>query len=224
MTMRLRRKRKAERVTRHETPWCPPVVAFYKGSTIRETYAQWWSPHYDSDLSDFLFALCPRSSRFNSVPEGYDDAFQHGGGEPMKSAWKVKVGRTVKLSLVLTYPLHTRHERSVTVTTKRFGEVFGAAHDFYADIYRRDNKAWLRQHGKKVAPRAAANLLNRASGLLVWGHDMSDLVFESLHFEFGPEARAALDKYKNQNQKRSAKLDFDIRRRSIGTVTFGIGS
>lgn len=243
MSKRLSRKR----VHIHPVPWHPPVVAFRKGSAIREAYAQWWKPHYDSDLSDFLDAID------RSALDGEDDAFSNGYRSETARPWKVKPGKTVKVRIALDYPLVIGVDGVVSISTKRFGEIFGHAHDMYVAVYKRDDAEW-KKTGKKAAPKVGRVKIpgvkrpvcmdNRALGPLVWGHDMSDLVFESMCFEFSPEAREAFDAYQRKRDAalkklkrgpgtfilrphprlKSAKLAFDIKRHVLGTVSFGIGS
>jgi hypothetical protein len=241
----------APRVASHETPWHPPVVAFWKGSVIREAYAKWWQPEYHSDLSDFLWAIGPRGS---STPEGLDETFMREQKFRHPSAIrhqrKVVPGKTIKVRIVLDYPLREKQERVVEVSTKRFGEIFGIAHDMYRDVYKRDAAAWKKK-GHKAPPiigktKGGVTLLNRRESALVWGHDMGDLAFESMHFEFDLGAKAFLDAYEKARKaeirahkshgrytilhpKISAKslnrkLRFDTKKYIVGTVTFGIGS
>jgi hypothetical protein len=185
-----------KRVTWHEPPWFPPVVAFYKGSQLRETYAQWWSPHWNSDLGDVLHAIGPRGS---STPEGLEDCFGRGR---LRKDWKSPAAKTINVAVEISAYLSEKQSRVVQVSSKRFGEVFGVAHDLYADVYKRDDAEW-KKAGKGRVPTAGeqwqedvkagkvtkkeagfrTGLVNRARGRLVWGHEMGDLSFEGLHFE-----------------------------------------
>lgn len=205
-----------KRVTSHDTPWHPPVVAFRNGSTIREAYAQWWQPHHNSDLFDFMQALCSRSAS-----DGIDDAFLNGYGSKVGRRWKPVPGKTIKVRLVLEYPLVNPVSGTVDVSTKRFGEIFGVAHDMYRAVYERDDA----ERGGKPAPRVGkvklpgmkkpVTMLNRRPGKLVWGHDMSDLAFESMHFEFSPEARVAFDAYQKGRDAALKKLKLKCGRRRV---------
>lgn len=221
-------KKPAEFVELNKTPWYPPVVAFREGSSIREAYAQWWAPELGSDLDTLLRAIAPRSA-----PEGIDEAF---GGEKMRSKWKITKGEGVKVLLVLTYPLCVKYDREIVLHTKRFGDVFGRAHDLYREIYALDDAGW-KEKGYKRAPIIGkknlvsgqkVNLMNRQGGTYVWGHDLTDLVFEGLYFEPSAEAKIYLKAHRafqkrKTHPKGTKPPRFNVKH-CIGTVTFGIGS
>lgn len=203
-----------KRVTWHKTPWSPPVVAFYKGSQLRETYAQWWSPDWNSDLADVLHAIGPRGS---STPEGYEDCFGRGR---VRKDWKRPAAKTINVAVEIGAYLSEKQSRVIRVSSKRFGDVFGVAHDLYADVYKRDDAEW-RKAGKKQAPTVgeqareaikagtvtkkeagfAVGLVNRARGRLVWGHEMGDLVFEGLHFSPSDTVAEWLKRYREAHEK-----------------------
>jgi hypothetical protein len=230
------RGRSQESQERHQVPFHPPVVAFRKGSAIRKAFAQWWRPAGGSDLGELLEAISPRASC-----DGLDDAFVRGYSSGERR-WKVTPGREIKVRIVLDYPLSFAAEGVVSVSTKRIGEIFGHAHDMYLGIYKRDDA----DRRGKPAPRVGvkkfgkltAKCMNRAPSSLIWGHDMSDLVFEGVRFEFNPEAREALDAF--QDARRASiklmrsrggrgamkwpKLKLDVKKHVLGTVTFDIGS
>ena len=222
-------KKSVKLVEQHKVPWYPPVVAFRKGSSIREAFAQWWAPELGSDLDKLLRAITPRTA-----PEGIDEAF---GGEQMRQKWKVKPGKMVCVKIVLDYPLREPYERALQVSTKRIGDVFGIAHDLYREVYAFDDADWKRKGhkrapiiGKKKLPNGMqVNLMNRQGGSKVWGHDLTDLVFEGLCFEPSPEARVLLDAFGAENKRKTKRLvkAKPLRFNSkhvIGTVTFQIGS
>lgn len=226
MTKR-KRLTKAEMIAR-QVPWVPPVVAFRKGSSIREAFAKWWQPDLYSDLYYLLDAICPRTA-----PAGIDEAF---GGEKMRQKWKPKPGKTVLVNIRLDYPLREVWERPFKVSTKRIGEVFGLAHDLYRQIYLLDDAEWLKNGhkqapivGKKTLPGGQkVDLLNRQGGSHVWGHDITDLVFESFCFEPSPKAQEFLEAHRMfMKRKRPPKNvkppRFNVKH-CIGTVSFFIGS
>jgi hypothetical protein len=226
MTKR-KRLTKSQMIARR-VPWMPPVVAFRKGSSIRETFAQWWEPDLHSDFYYLLTAICPRTAC-----AGVDEAF---GGEKMRHKWKSKSGKTVLLDIRLDYPLREAWERPFKVSTKRIGEVFGLAHDLYREIYLLDDVVWLKNGhkqapivGKKTLPGGQkVNLLNRQGGAHVWGHDIIDLVFESFSFKPSAKATAYIEAHRafsarKRPPKNAKPPRFNVKH-SIGTVSFFIGS
>lgn len=98
----------------------------------------------------------------------------------------------VKLRIILDYPLTNHWYSDIKIKASRLGEIFGIAYDMYCHIYQLDDTEWQKQGHQDKAPsqgdlkRAEGKdgpfLLNRARGSYVWGHDMSDLVFESVGF------------------------------------------
>lgn len=223
-------KKTRKRVTWHETPWVPPVVAFYKGSKLREVYAQWWSPHWNSDLADVLHATGPRGS---STPEGLEDCFGRGR---VRKDWKRPPGKTINVAVEISAYLSEKQSRVVQVSSKRFGDVFGIAHDLYADVYKRDDAEW-RKVGKKKAPTAGeqwqeaiddgkvskkeagfrTGLVNRARGRLVWGHEMGDLAFEGLCFAPSDVVAEWLKRYREAH----AKMTKEARKKQPGIIIMG---
>lgn len=180
----------------HAVPFSPPVEAFSPGSAIRETFALWWTAemstpeaaarpvevgsmirvggrHTDPyDLKE-LFKILRRKHRVR--PEG------------PRLLWpddKSEEPPVMKVNVRITYPLHQPKERDFDIKLSRIGDVFGFAYDLYREVY--DTEDAMREKGTP-APRVGERgghpkCMNRASGPLVWGHDMGDLIFESLHF------------------------------------------
>jgi hypothetical protein len=211
----------------HSVPWLPLVVAFRAETSIRETFAQWWEPQSCTVLDHLLRGICDRSAS-----AGVDEAL---GGEKMRHGWKPRPGKTLRLEILLDYPFREPVKRSVQIGSKRFGEVFGLAHDIYREVYALDDAHWS-QHGHEQAPvvgkrklpgGSTVNLLNRQGGAFVWGHDITDLHFESLCFEPSAEALAYLKArrafFKKKQPKDAKPPRFNVRH-SIGTVSFFIGS
>ncbi len=155
------------------------VDAFHEGALIREAVAQYWAPEYtlgtsggasrDSALSQIMW---------NVFPQGLLQC--HGRS-------KTDFGFLVEVRIILTYPLHEYWEATVKIPANRIGEVFAIAYDIYKHIYDLDNSEWQSEGHQDAAPRGRAAILNRASGKYVWGHDMRDLVFESIGFLVNPE-------------------------------------
>lgn len=210
----------------HPVPWMPHVVAFRGGSSIRKTFAQWWEPD-GGDLGHLLFSVGRPGAK-----DGIDEAF---GGETLRDKWKPKPGKLLRLEILLDYPLRTPLRRTFEVSTKRFGEVFGLAHDLYREVYAADDAHW-KQHGhaqapiigkKKLPSGRQVNLLNRQGGAYVWGHDIVDLAFEALLFQPSAEAAAYLKArrafFKKKQPKGAKPPRFNVKH-SIGVVSFHIGS
>ncbi len=217
------------------------INEFYEGAALREVVADYFTPDHadqatkyqddkvDRDstaLWDLYYKIIPRGSLKRL---GRDDEYSF----------------PVRLRILITYPLQETWEAEFEIPANRFGEVFSIAHDMYCHIYDLDDDAWRVDGHQDNAPRAGGKSLKRAKGKYVWGHDMSDLVFEGLAFTPNPnwpmvkkkkmgfvdltkgetfkDAMKKPDEYKLvleaiDKDKHSAEAPF------IGTVTFHIGS
>jgi len=152
----------------HDVPFdTMRIDAYHEGALIREAAAQYWQPRYDTKLYEILW---------NVFPQGLLQCLGRG----------VEGGFPVEVRIVLTYPLNEFWEAQVRIPTNRLGEIFAIAHDMYKHIYDLDDAEW-QSEGQDDAPRVAPKVLNRARGQHVWGHDMSDLVFEGVGFHPHPE-------------------------------------
>ena len=154
-----------------------PVDAFKNDALIREAVALYWQPEYsvldgtegrDSALYSILY---------NVFPQGLEYRFSK----------KPDFSFLIEVRIILTYPLNEYWEATVKIPANRFGEVFAIAHDMYRHVYDLDDAQWQSQGHQDAAPRGGAGLMNRARGSHVWGHDMSDLVFESIGFLRNPD-------------------------------------
>ena len=185
-----------ERSEQHDVAFgSPGVDLFTKDSIIRKAFAHCWAPSYEGEsLSELLYHSTAR-------------------GMNARVTDKYKVSLPVRVRILLTYPLHNPWEYTATIPSDLFGSVFGIAYDMYASIYGVDDAKW----GPGGAERLAPNMLNRASGEHVWGHDMRDLVFERLQFVPNPEAKPITEKA-DPSADPSADPQF------LGTVMFSIGS
>ena len=153
-----------------------PVDAFKSDALIREAVALYWQPEYsvldgtegrDSALYSILY---------NVFPQGLE----------YRLAKKPDFSFLIAVRIILTYPLNEYWEATVKIPANRFGEVFAIAHDMYRHVYDLDDAEWQSEGHQDNAPRGGAGLMNRARGKHVWGHDMSDLVFESVGFLKSP--------------------------------------
>jgi hypothetical protein len=129
----------------------------------------------------------------------------------------------------------------VKIPANRLGEIFAITHDMYKHIYNLDDQNWQSEGHQDNAPRAAPKALNRARGKHVWGHDMSDLVFEFASFHSHPEwpnedrvkrgiswlAAGAPPDSESETESVPERLDKDKHANTcpyLGTFTFSIGS
>lgn len=153
----------------HKVPFGAMPVDAFSQELIREAAAQYWEPEYyadgdkDSDLKAILW---------NVFPQGLEYRF----GE------RENIDFPVEVRIVLTYPLNEYWEATVKIAANRFGEIFAIAHDMYRHIYDLDDSNWQSQGHQDSAPSMSPKIMNRAQGKHVWGHDMSDLVFETVGF------------------------------------------
>ena len=114
----------------------------------------------------------------------------------MRGANMIKKRCPVKVKITIDYPVTEKQTKIVTLDRRYPGEVFAMLHDFYREIYEKDE--WL---GGKPGPMND-RCLNRGGGPIVWGHDIGDLCVETVHYK-------------------ALKKDPDG---AEGVFTFGIGS
>jgi len=231
----------------HEVPFGGIAVDLLADQGLRDTLARFFRPSYRPMWSEDKERTALWDMFYNVVPEGEFPRV----GERFR---KENPDTDIKLRIILDYPLNTQWYADVTIKASRLGDIFGIAYDMYCHIYDLDNAEWQKQGHQDRAPsqgsldRAEGKegpfLINRASGVHVWGHDMSDLVFESVGFslnkkwpnverkkivvksiedgEISPEE--LLDnrsKYTGPAPIGHESTDAEMH---IGIVTFGIGS
>lgn len=92
----------------------------------------------------------------------------------------IKTRCPVKVRLTIDYPVTEKQTKIVKMDRRYPGEIFAMLHDFYREIYAKDE--WL---GGKPGPMNGGKgpLLNRGGGPLVWGHDIGDLCVETVHYK-----------------------------------------
>jgi hypothetical protein len=168
----------------HSVPFGAMRVDAFSKELIREAFAQYFDPDYSDPRERFRDENVERESTAlfqmlsNVVPQGlWNPEF----------AAKDFSEVMVSVRILITYPLAEVWEATVEIPASRFGSVFAITHDMYRHIYDLDDAEWQKQGHQDSAPRLAPKMLNRAKGTHVWGHDMSDLVFEWLAFTPNPE-------------------------------------
>jgi len=194
------------------------VVAFGH-EALREAFRVWWHPF--RGMGDDFDALCG-----HAVYKPFKKGKMHGmrrvksatvvSGESLMldklDPSRVKLVRRrmrgeklitkrtpVKVRLTIDYPVTDTQTKIVTIDRRYPGEIFAMLHDFYREIYAEDER-----RGGKEGPMND-RCMNRASGPLVWGHDIGDLAVETVHY-----------RVLKQNEKNSDGAE--------GEFTFGIGS
>lgn len=166
-------------------------IAEADGSPIREATSQYWKPSYYNQSewdAEGKKIEKPEQSKLWSIlagvlPQGILTSYHK----------EDKFDFDVRVRIAICYPLHDVHAVEVTLRPSRFGEVFAITHDLYKEIYDQDDADWA-EKGEDKAPRLTPKMLNRARGSLVWGHDMSDLVFEGMEFSMEPQWPMAIRK------------------------------
>lgn len=133
-------------------------------------------------------------------------------GEIISFGATYKSGPLVQVRIVLDYPLTNVWEHVATIPSSEFGRVFEIGYLMYRYIYELDDSAWQAAGHQDSVPRVHPQMINRARGEYVWGHDMSDLVFEGMLFRPEPDIKPL--------PKQAAKWEPPL----IGTVRFSIGS
>lgn len=180
-----RRTARGERGTIKNIPAARPVM---RGDTIaRKKLAPAYFRRIDRVLSRLVQVVDKRTGRKKTIrPKPHRDP-------PSRPA-------PVKVVILLNYPLTAPQRKVVTIDRRYPGAIFGLCHDFYQELYVRDE-----QRGGKAGPANGGPMLNRGFGPLVWGHDLGDLGFESCRYRKFSAADA---------KKYGAEGEF----------TFGIGS
>ncbi len=210
----------------HEVPFDSLPVRAFVQAPLRQAVADWWRPSQystqDPDLDvrkrNVLWELM-----LGIQTEG--QAFVN----------KMPVPSTrVRIQLNLDYPLHHHWKVNREVPLAQLGQIFGMAYNMYQHIYLLEEEAlsigsvaalqqkdqedirWWKDHSYETEPKIDESLPECARGLpgsFVWGHDLSDLVFETVLFcpaddikPFDPDAPIP------------EKVPF------LGTFAFGIGS
>ncbi len=190
---------------KHATPFGEgvPVCAF-ADSQLCDVVARYWRPSFYRDVVDaegnvtgqqesalaiLLAGVCTRGEA------------QALGVDPKRDEIPVIV------RVVLSYPLHEHWISEVKIHANEVGRIFEIAFRMYVSLYESDAES----HGGK-APRSSVLPGNRVQGSHVWGHDMTDLVFENVYFV------PASDTQPVHHQNSYAKPPL------LGTFGFGIGS
>lgn len=197
-------------------------------SVLRAAVSQYYEPAYtkDSVLYSMFWNVAPSGMEYRSIEE--------------RKGWDFPV----LAKIVLIYPLNDLWEAQVELPANQLGSIYGLAADMYRYIYRVDDLSWA-QEGHDKPPRVGETpdgykIINRARGKHVWGHDMSDLVFEQMGFVPNPKWPTCL--YRNlfvkvvdeedegdqseteEKPERITKEDHAGKRPFIGTFIFAIGS
>ena len=161
----------------HQAPFGGNLpVSVFKDAALRQTVARYWRPSY-RDTWPRPHATERRtvlSEMLRGIPELGIEEFLGRKLDDLDDF-------PVEVRIVLTYPFQEYWEMDVRVPADQFGAVFGQAYDMYCHIYALDDEDWGEQ-GHDKAPQLSPKCANRAKGKHVWGHDMSDLVFEGLGF------------------------------------------
>jgi len=165
----------------HDVPFGNLAIDLLEDRALRETLARFYEPSY-RDRYDDDDRGAPNLLRlfYQSFPEGLHRRF---------SEVRLKENPPVKFSvrIILDYPLTNPWYADVCISSARLGEIFGIAYDMYCYIYDLDNADWQKIGHQDSVPRRSEKSLNRAKGNYVWGHDMSDLVFESVEFQLNAD-------------------------------------
>jgi len=169
----------------HSVPFGWMRVDAFKSPVLREAFAQYFQPDYDDPRER---RRDPEGNRdtsalwqlmYNVVPQGLFNG--EGASEEYLKKYDFSEVK-VRARILLTYPLNDTWEATVELHADRLGDVFCAAYDMYVHIYELDDQEWRKKGHQDQAPRLGRLVLNRARGEHVWGHDMSDLVFEWMSF------------------------------------------
>lgn len=163
----------------HDVPFGSLAVDLLEDSELRNTLARFYEPSWNSENLREIF--------YNSWPEGtLKRGYKSESPPPEFSA-----------RIILDYPLTNPWYADVWISSSRLGEIFGIAYDMYCHIYELDDAEWRKEGHQDKAPSVAdlkraegkdgPMLINRAKGAYVWGHDMSDLVFETVEFHLNAD-------------------------------------
>ncbi len=148
----------------HEVPFDTlPVLAFAQ-APLRQAVADWWTPSHTSPETSEKTVLWELMVRIQT--KGYARV----NDMPASSM-------LVGVALEIDYPLQHYWRMEAQVPLSELGQVFGLTYDMYQHVY---DKTW--KDGDEKAPR-----IHQVGGCMdpdafVWGHPLSDLVFESLVF------------------------------------------
>ena len=144
----------------HDVPFGTLPVLGFSQAPLRQAVADWWRTH-DGVLGELMRLIQTK-------------------GEARASDRPASL-MSVIVQLNLNYPLQNAWSLRTEVLLSELGQVFGLAYDMYRHVYALDDKAWT-NNGFDEAPRLNETMSNRAQGSFVWGHDLSDLVFEAVLF------------------------------------------
>lgn len=181
------RERKSMRARRGGAPMSLDVIAHVAcvgpGSPLREALAVYWFPTRGAgaqELMELANLVVPAwvLSLNEAAPFRRAGVAERAAGGPADPRTSDRAPATVRI--VLDYPLQEEFTRAVEIDLRRPGEVFGLAADLYRELYAEDERRGGGAHMDEIVP--GSKLMNRASGPLVWGHDIRDLVFEGAHF------------------------------------------
>lgn len=206
-----------------------PVCCFTgPRAPLRAAFAMFWSPSSKGRRSDSAFDGLTHGAEPGAKPEYRAPAREkiHGnvvywgtvGKDRVRPAWAQAIDvrdsdrkpaaddrathLTRKVRITIDYPLNEPRSEVRRVDVARIGEVFGIAADMYAAAYAEGRR---RGGGARMGAGqrgARTKLQNRGYGLVVWGHDFGDLVFEGVNY-------------------RALRADPEG---AMGEFTFGIGS
>ena len=172
---------------------CISIVAFGH-EALREAYRVWWNPVVGMGED---FKHLTGQSIYEKIGHGYRRVkgpdivsgdtimlrkLDPQGHRVMQRVFGKSRGSTkrspVRVKLIIDYPVTRKQIKIVTIDRRYPGEIFSILHDFYREIYALDEK-----QGGKAGPSPGSKLINRGFGPLVWGHDIGDLVIESIHYK-----------------------------------------
>jgi len=188
----------------------PSVVAL-GNEALREAFRVWWNPSWEmgkdfQKLTGATVVYGNGRSKGATIRSGYSiELGRLAGRSLLRGRFRKKLKSTksmVNVCIRLRYPLAEERTKVVAIDRRYPGEIFAHAHDFYRELYAEDDK-----RVGNATPKGSTRF-NRVAGPLIWGHDISDLVFESCAYKAYP---------------RPQKVE-GVRRPVEGEFTFGIGS
>jgi len=207
------------------------------GAILREAVARFFGPDYADPRLKFKDGPVDRDMTklyqllYNVFPDGLIRDY-HSDDRNFSNL-------LVCLRIIITYPLNETWQAHVEIPPSQIGAVFAIVHDMYAHVYALDNAEWQKQGHQDRAPRVSEKQMNRARGTHVFGHDMSDLVFEYLAFTPDPKwPKVTKKKFRildvNEPEPEEDELEevlepLDVEKHDatvpfIGTFSFYIGS
>jgi len=193
------------------------VVAF-GNKALREAFRVWWHPHdmgadFDrltgAPVWSVMGRVHERVERQTVIDGGAIELRRlnpphpnvakfmrgikvHRGFKPARRPPAPSAARaTVKVRIVLTYPLVEPRSKVVIIDRRYPGEIFGLAHDFYRELYAEDEKL-----GGEAGPMNGGRgpLLNRGKGPVITSHDIGDLCFGRCWYIALPKRGALIGK------------------------------